>query len=193
MDVRMFPVIDPVATGENIVRLRKQRGLTVRDLQHWFGFEEPQAIYKWQKGKSLPTVDNLYALGALLDVPMEEILVASTPQLNLVVDGQQAGACCPSHMSDRFGYGRRIRSRQPFCCATECLRQIHKVADVSAGEHGMTVCRNDPVRDDPNLLTLCHTFQELFSIMKVDRSTCLFQSNEELDRFHGSGSGRTGQ
>ena len=69
----MFPVIDLAATGENIVRLRKERGLTVRDLQNWFGFEEPQAIYKWQRGKSLPTVDNLYALGALLDVPMEEI------------------------------------------------------------------------------------------------------------------------
>ena len=51
---KMFPVIDPVATGKNIVRLRKSRGLTVRDLQLWFGFEEPQAIYKWQKGKSLP-------------------------------------------------------------------------------------------------------------------------------------------
>lgn len=92
---KMFPVIDPVATGENIVRLRKARGLTVRDVQNWFGFEEPQAIYKWQKGKSLPTVDNLYALGALLDVPMEDILVARKPQLNIVHNGQQDGTCCP--------------------------------------------------------------------------------------------------
>ena len=85
----MFPVIDPVATGENILRLRKARGLSVRDLQNWFGFEEPQAIYKWQKGKSLPTVDNLYALGALLNVPMEEILVPSK-------NGQQdMASCCP--------------------------------------------------------------------------------------------------
>ena len=27
------------------------RGMTVRDLQAYFGFEEPQAIYKWQRGK----------------------------------------------------------------------------------------------------------------------------------------------
>lgn len=46
-----FPVIDPVATGENILRLRQERGLSVRDLQAYFGFEEPQAIYKWQRGK----------------------------------------------------------------------------------------------------------------------------------------------
>lgn len=70
-----FPVIDLVATGANIRRLREERGLTVRDLQHYFGFEEPQAIYKWQAGKSLPTVDNLFALSVCLDVSMEEILV----------------------------------------------------------------------------------------------------------------------
>ena len=59
MTYTQFPVIDPVATGENIVRLRQERGLSVRDLQAYFGFDEPQAIYKWQRGKSLPTVDNL--------------------------------------------------------------------------------------------------------------------------------------
>lgn len=104
---KIFPVIDPVATGENIVRLRKARGLTVRDVQNWFGFEEPQAIYKWQKGRSLPTVDNLYALGALLDVPMEDILVARKPQLNIVHNGQQDGTCCPPFLfPGSFGYGR---------------------------------------------------------------------------------------
>lgn len=93
---KMFPVIDMAATGANILRLRKERGLSVRDLQDWFGFEEPQAIYKWQKGKSLPTVDNLYALGALLEVPMDQILVQRSPQLNIVKTGQQDGTCCPN-------------------------------------------------------------------------------------------------
>ena len=97
MTYKQFPVIDPVATGENIVRLRQERGLSVRDLQAYFGFEEPQAIYKWQRGKSLPTVDNLYALGALLDVPMEEILVSAKPKLNIVVHERQARACCSPH------------------------------------------------------------------------------------------------
>ena len=93
-----FPVIDPVATGENILRLRRERGLTVRDLQAYFGFEEPQAIYKWQRGKSLPSVDNLYALGALLKVPIEEILV---PKLYTISFGQQAEACCPPYCRKR--------------------------------------------------------------------------------------------
>ena len=85
MNMKQFPVIDPIATGKNIIRLRVERGMSVRDLQAYFGFEEPQAIYKWQQGKSLPSVDNLYALGALFEVPMEDILVSRTSKLNLII------------------------------------------------------------------------------------------------------------
>lgn len=76
-----FPIIDLKATGANIVKLRKENGLSVRDLQTYFGFESPQAIYKWQWGESLPTVDNLYALSKLLNRTMEEILVTSSESL----------------------------------------------------------------------------------------------------------------
>ncbi|WP_444658448.1 helix-turn-helix domain-containing protein [Caproiciproducens sp. R2] len=108
MQQNQYPVIDPVATGENIVRLRQERGLSVRDLQAFFGFEEPQAIYKWQRGKSLPSVDNLYALGALLDVPMDEILVSARPQLNMIVLEQQADACCSAiYIVDRLFWIRQ--------------------------------------------------------------------------------------
>lgn len=82
----LFPTIDLRATGENIIRLRKANGFTVRELQHYFGFEEPQAIYKWQQGKCLPSVDNLFALSRLFGVSMNEILVQS--QLNLIDNGQ---------------------------------------------------------------------------------------------------------
>ncbi len=61
-----IPVIDMTATGINITRLRVSAGLTVRDLQDIFGFSTPQAIYKWQRGTALPTVDNLVVLAAVL-------------------------------------------------------------------------------------------------------------------------------
>jgi transcriptional regulator with XRE-family HTH domain len=70
-------------------------------------FEEPQAIYKWQRGKSLPSVDNLYALGALLDVPLDEILVSARPQLNMIVLEQQADACCSAIYLDRLFWVRQ--------------------------------------------------------------------------------------
>ena len=52
-----MPVIDTAETGKNIQRLRKLRNLSVKDLQTVFGFETPQAIYKWQHGTALPSVD----------------------------------------------------------------------------------------------------------------------------------------
>ena len=76
MSVRtVFPVIDLRRTGKNIAHLRRNAGLTVKDLQEYFGFEYPQAVYKWQRGESLPTVDNLLALSLLLGVSMEDLLV----------------------------------------------------------------------------------------------------------------------
>ena len=70
-----LPIIDLRGTGDNILRLRQARGLSVRQLQAALGFATPQAIYKWQHGDALPTVDNLLALSVLLDVPMNAILV----------------------------------------------------------------------------------------------------------------------
>ena len=86
-----FPVIDPAATGRNIARLRQERGYTVRDLQQFFGFEEPQAIYKGQRGQSLPSIDNLYALSHLFQISMNEILVPVYP---IYAVEQQASTCC---------------------------------------------------------------------------------------------------
>ncbi len=73
-----MPVIDMTRTGQNIGRLRKQAGLSVRDLQDIFGFATPQAIYKWQQGVALPTIDNLVVLAAVLQVRMDDILVTDT-------------------------------------------------------------------------------------------------------------------
>ena len=70
-----LPVIDMIGTGQNIARLRKQAGLSVRDLQDVFGFATPQAIYKWQQGVALPTKDNLVVLAAVLQVRLDDILV----------------------------------------------------------------------------------------------------------------------
>ena len=72
-----IPAIDMAKTGQNIVMLRKRAGLTVRDLQDAFGFGTPQAIYKWQQGLALPTIDNLVVLATLLGVTIDDILVTN--------------------------------------------------------------------------------------------------------------------
>ena len=72
---KAYRVIDMIATGKRITEHRIEHGYSVSDLQKYFGFEAPQAIYKWQKGQTLPSTDNLYALSDLLGVSMENILV----------------------------------------------------------------------------------------------------------------------
>jgi len=72
------PFVNPVATGQNINRLRIEAGLSVKDLQMVFGFATPQAIYKWIHGTALPTIDNLVILAAVLGVTMDEIVVVKT-------------------------------------------------------------------------------------------------------------------
>lgn len=75
-----IPVIDMTATGINITRLRVNAGLTVKDLQDIFGFSTPQAIYKWQRGTALPTVDNLVVLAAVFGVKIDDILIFQIEQ-----------------------------------------------------------------------------------------------------------------
>lgn len=70
-----YPVINMVATGQNIQRLRINAGLTVGNLQQIFGFSTPQAIYKWQRGTALPTLDNIVILAAVFHTNIDNILI----------------------------------------------------------------------------------------------------------------------
>ena len=73
-----IPAVDTVATGRNIDRLRLAAGMSVKDMQMVFGFATPQAIYKWIHGTSMPTIDNLVILAAMLGVTLDEIVVVET-------------------------------------------------------------------------------------------------------------------
>lgn len=69
-----YPVIDSKATGARIRELRLINHLTVEAVAEYMGFESPQAVYKWQRGDSLPTVDNLYALSRLFNTTVDDII-----------------------------------------------------------------------------------------------------------------------
>jgi len=72
--MKEFPVIDPIAIGARIKQLRKDHHLTVEEVCEFMGLESVQSIYKWQRGDSLPTVDNLYALSVLFDTTIDYII-----------------------------------------------------------------------------------------------------------------------
>ena len=76
-----FPMINTVATGQNINRMRIRAGMTVRDMQEVFGFATPQAIYKWIHGAAMPTIDNMVILAAMFDVTIDEIVAVEGRRL----------------------------------------------------------------------------------------------------------------
>ncbi|SEL77843.1 Helix-turn-helix [Butyrivibrio sp. ob235] len=73
-----IPAINMVATGQRISDLRTAAGMSVKDLQDVFGFGTPNAVYKWQRGLALSTVDNLVVLSAVFGVPIDDIIVVDT-------------------------------------------------------------------------------------------------------------------
>ena len=74
----VFPMINTVATGENINRMRIGAGMTVRNMQEAFGFTTPQAIYKWIHGTAMPTIDNMVILASMFDVTVDDIIAVDT-------------------------------------------------------------------------------------------------------------------
>ncbi len=71
----VYMCIKQEETGSRIKALIAECGYSVKDIQTAMGFENPQAVYKWTSGKSLPNLDNLLILSRLLNRSIEEILV----------------------------------------------------------------------------------------------------------------------
>lgn len=86
-----IPVFDVVQTGNKIKILRKENGFTVHELQVLFGFDYPQAIYAWESGKSIPTVDNLIVLARLFSVALDELICYSLVEIE---------TCCSDHAAN---------------------------------------------------------------------------------------------
>ncbi len=71
----MFQPIDQVKTGIKLKKMLKAAGYDVRDIQEYLHLSCPQSIYRWFKGKILPSVEHLCALSKLLNVHMEDLLI----------------------------------------------------------------------------------------------------------------------
>lgn len=71
---RKYPVIDVYKTGQNIKHIMKMRGMAVKDIQEFLELSTPQSIYHWFSGRSLPTLDNLYAMSELFHLPVDDLI-----------------------------------------------------------------------------------------------------------------------
>ena len=67
--------IDMEATGKKLQEVIYEKGYTVKEIQEQLGFTGPNSIYRWFKGKALPTLDHMYELSYLFGMHMEDLLV----------------------------------------------------------------------------------------------------------------------
>lgn len=88
------PVVDLKSTGNKIKQLRKESGLSVRDIQDLFGFEYPQAVYAWEQGKNVPTIDNLLVLARLFEVSIEEIVISRMVEVEITCNSDKIEKLC---------------------------------------------------------------------------------------------------
>lgn len=70
----MFPLINKRETGVNLRRIMDMRGVTPKDVQEYLGLGCVQSVYRWLDGINMPTIDNLYALSELLQVPIDALV-----------------------------------------------------------------------------------------------------------------------
>lgn len=70
----MFPLINKRETGINLRRIMDMRGLTAKDVQEFLGLGCVQSVYRWIDGINMPTIDNLYALSELFQLPIDAIV-----------------------------------------------------------------------------------------------------------------------
>lgn len=73
-----YSALDVVLTGKRIDGIIKDNECSVKELQTILNLSCPQSIYRWIRGRALPSVDNLYMMSKIFEVHMEDMLVAKS-------------------------------------------------------------------------------------------------------------------
>mgnify|MGYP000928528422 CR=1 FL=1 len=69
-----YPGLDVSQSGKSLRYQIRRAGYNIREIQDYLHLSCPQPVYRWLRGKTLPSVDHLYALSRLFGVHMEELL-----------------------------------------------------------------------------------------------------------------------
>ena len=100
----MFPTINKKETGVNLRRIMDMRGVKPKDMQEYLGFGCVQSVYRWLDGVSMPTVDNLYAISKMLQVPMDSIVCGNAGRTKSQMD-----ACLTDQERRVYTYYNKMR------------------------------------------------------------------------------------
>ena len=100
-----YPNIDMQRTGKKLKHMIESAGYTPCIIQEYLHLSCVQPIYRWYKGKIVPSVDHLLMLSELLNVHMEDLLVKKNT-VPLIYDIEQ---CYTQAAQKRFmAYYKKI-------------------------------------------------------------------------------------
>lgn len=117
----MFPTINKKETGVNLRRIMDMRGVKPKDIQEYLGFGCVQSVYRWLDGVSMPTVDNLYAISKMLQVPMDSIVCGNAGRTKSQMDTKCENIRCkavPYQIAARGWEKLQFHSYHPGSVAT---------------------------------------------------------------------------
>ena len=77
----IFPEVNLIETGKNIIKLRKEKGLSRQNLADLL-YVKYCTVWTWEIGKRCPEIDNLLALSFIFNVKLDDLLVIRYPQEN---------------------------------------------------------------------------------------------------------------
>ena len=172
----MYLSIQPEKTGERIRKLLLEQGYTIREIQGAFGFENPQAIYKWLSGKSLPSIDNFIILSRLLHTTIEDILVidGDIPHLWGILNRWLNDIChrmiynrirskCRKMRIERKA---KIMQKITSAYANKMLRSLEEdkafwVNKEASSSTYVAAVNEEPVIPEYNYMTVAHTIDEI--------------------------------
>ena len=98
----MFPEIDKEKTGDRIRFFMELRGLSVKDVCKALSLGCVQAVYKWMDGVNLPSLDNIYCLSILFQVPIDAMVCGKA-----ISERTEHTDICTKRV---FGYYKKIRN-----------------------------------------------------------------------------------
>jgi len=55
----------------------RRKKITVKDIQQYLGLSCVQSVYRWLNGYSMPTIDHLYALSELFQMPIDDMVMGN--------------------------------------------------------------------------------------------------------------------
>ncbi len=90
MKSKKYANIDMIRTGKKIKAYIYDAGYTVNDIQRYLQLACPQPIYRWFKGRMLPSLEHLFMLSKLLGVHMEDLLVT---KLDIIREYERTKEC----------------------------------------------------------------------------------------------------